>query len=463
MKNAKKFASLLLALVMVFAMATVAFAVDDNTITVNGAQNGETYNLYKLLDLSVNEDQTAYTYTVNSDWTGFFDGGAGAAYVNIDTQGYVTWKDGMDTAEKMEEFGKAAAKFAADNSVAEVSSKTPAEDGNATFESLASGYYLVTSTNGTLAMVLTTPHDPNAVINEKNRDTTLTKQVEEDSTGAMGAANDAQIGQVVNFQVTIEAKKGAKNYVMHDKMDDGLSFNADSVVIAGLTKDTDYTVVTEGIADGCTFEIRFAPSYLDTLTTDTTLTVTYSAVLDEDADLTAGEKNDAKITWGDNSSTEWSETVTTTHQFSVLKYDAKDDTKAPLADATFQLKDADGNIVKLIKISNTEYRVANGSETGAQDTFVTVADGPIVIKGVDSDSYSLVETQAPAGYNELPEAKTFTVSADNTLVVDVPNQSGTELPTTGGIGTTIFYVLGAILVLGAVVLLITKKRMSTSK
>ena len=252
---------------------------------------------------------------------------------------------------------------------------------------------------------------------------------------------------------------------MHDKMEDGLTFSgADNVAIAGLTKGTDYTVAvstTEApLTDDCTFEIHFAQSYLDTITSDTTLTVTYAAVLNEKADITNGEKNDAKITWGDASNTEWSETVTKTYQFEVLKYAANDAEKSPLAGATFQLKDASGNVVKLVKVSDTEYRVANGDEEGAVDSFTTVASGNIVIKGVDLDKYTLVETAAPVGYNKLKAPVEVTVQATNALTVEVPNQTGTELPSTGGMGTTLFYVLGSVLVVGAVVLLVTRKRMS---
>ena len=462
MKHAKKFASLLLALVMVFALATTAFAAGTNSITVEGAQKGETYEIYKMLDLIVNEDQTAYSYTVNSNWTNFFtDDGAGAAYVDIDAQGYVTWKEDKDTASDMEAFAKAAAAFASANGLTSVvDAITPTEDGAITFNDLDSGYYLITSTNGTLAMVKTTPKNPAATVNEKNPDHTLDKQVQEDSDSSWGKANSAQIGDTVNFKTTITVKKGAKNLIMHDKMEDGLSFNADSVAIASLTKGTDYTVVTTGLTDGCTFEIRFEQSYLDTITADTTLTVTYNAVLNKSADITNGEKNDAKITWGDASNTEWSETVTKTYQFDILKYAANDIEKNPLAGATFQLKDANDNVVKLVKVSDTEYRVANGNEAGAVDEFTTVASGKIVIKGVDLDKYTLVETAAPAGYNKLKDPVEVTVPATNALTVEVPNASGTELPSTGGMGTTIFYVLGSILVIGAAVLLVTKKRMS---
>ena len=458
MKHAKKFASLLLALVMVFALATTAFATGTNSITVEGAQEGETYKLYKMLDLIVNESNTAYSYTVNTEWKDFFTTGAGKDYVDIDKQGYVTWKTEKKTAADMEAFGKAAAAAVSEKTV--VATQTPTADGSFTFANLDAGYYLITSSNGTLAIVDTTPTNPAATVNEKNPDHTLDKQVQEDSDSSWGKANSAQIGDTVNFKTTITVKKGAKNLIMHDKMEDGLSFNADSVAIAGLTKGTEYTVVTTGLTDGCTFEIRFKQSYLDAITADTTLTVTYNAVLNKSADITNGEKNDAKITWGDASNTEWSETVTKTYQFDILKYAANDIEKNPLAGATFQLKDANDNVVKLVKVSDTEYRVANGNEAGAVDEFTTVASGKIVIKGVDLDKYTLVETAAPAGYNKLKDPVEVTVPETNALTVEVPNASGTELPSTGGMGTTIFYVLGSILVIGAAVLLVTKKRMS---
>ena len=458
MKHAKKFASLLLALVMVFALATTAFAAGTNSITVEGAQKGETYKLYKMLDLIVNESNTAYSYTVNTEWKDFFTTGAGKDYVDIDKQGYVTWKTEKKTAADMEAFGKAAAAAVSEKTV--VATQTPTADGSFTFANLDAGYYLITSSNGTLAIVDTTPTNPAAIVNEKNPDHTLDKQVQEDSNSSWGRENSAQIGDTVNFKTSITLHKGAKNVVMHDKMEDGLSFNADSVDIAGLTKGTDYTVVTTGLTDGCTFEIRFEQSYLDTITADTTLTVTYNAVLNKSADITNGEKNDAKITWGDASNTEWSETVTKTYQFDILKYAANDIEKNPLAGATFQLKDANDNVVKLVKVSDTEYRVANGNEASAVDEFTTVASGKIVIKGVDLDKYTLVETAAPAGYNKLKDPVEVTVPETNALTVEVPNASGTELPSTGGMGTTIFYVLGSILVIGAAVLLVTKKRMS---
>ena len=459
MKKTKRIATVLLALVMVLSLSVCAFAAGTNSITVNGAQGGETYKIYKMLDLKVDLDKNAYSYTVNDAWNNFFTGeGAGAAYVTIDN-GYVTWKAGMDTAENMEAFAKAAAKYASDNEVAAVAEQTPAADSNIVFNNLDSGYYLITSTNGTLAMVDTTPANTDPVVDEKNPNPTIDKEVMEDSTGTWGDSNSAQIGDTVYFRTTVNLKHGAKNYVLHDVMGEELTLNADSITVVGLTKGTDYTVVTTGLTDGCDFEVRFTQSYLDTISTETEVVVTYSAVLNEKAKVESSALNKTQLTWGDKNGTTWDQTETKTYEFAVLKYAGADTAKHPLAGAVFQLKDANGNVVKLVKVSDTEYRVANGNEAGAVDRFTTVETGEIVIKGVDLDKYTLVEIEAPEGYNKLKDPVEVTVKADNALVVDVPNNTGAELPSTGGIGTTIFYVVGGILVVGAAVVLTTRKRM----
>ena len=459
MKKTKRIATVLLALVMVLSLSVCAFAAGTNSITVNGAQGGETYKIYKMLDLKVNLDENAYSYTVNAKWNAFFTGeGAGAAYVTIDN-GYVTWKDGKNSAADMEAFAKAAAKYASDNKVAADATQTPAADGSIVFEGLDAGYYLITSTNGTLAMVDTTPANPNPAVDEKNPNPTIDKEVMEDSTGTWGDSNSAQIGDTVYFRTTVNLKHGAKNYVLHDVMGEELTLNAGSITVVGLTKGTDYTVVTTGLTDGCDFEVRFNQSYLDTIAASKTLVVEYSAVLNEKAKVESSALNKTQLTWGDKNGTTWDQTETKTYEFAVLKYAGADPEKNPLAGAVFQLKDANGNVVKLVKVSDTEYRVANGNEAGAVDSFTTVATDKIVIKGVDLDKYTLVEIEAPEGYNKLKAPVEVTVNADNALVVDVPNNTGAELPSTGGIGTTIFYVVGGILVVGAAVVLTTRKRM----
>lgn len=493
MKKAKKIVSLMLALVMVLSMAITVFAEDSATeipksytITVTDVTKGEIYEIYKMLDLSVDnaEDPKAFSYTVDEDWEAFFTGeGAGAAYVDINN-GYVTWKEDKGTAGEMEAFGKAAQKYAEENSVTPEKTITAGEATSITFEDLKAGYYLITSTAGTKAIVDTTPTKPNPTIKEKNEGHIVDKFVQEDSkiddekTNGWGKENSAEIGQQVNFKTEITIKTGAKKLVMHDRMEDGLTFNEDSVVVTGLNgelvKDTDYELVTDGLTaeeDGktCTFEVRFTQAYLDSLQSDTTVFVTYSAVLNEKADKVNGEHNDAGLTWGENSKTEWIETTTKTYQFELLKYDGKDEGKKPLAGAKFELHDSSCQVIKLVKISDTEYRVANGNEEDSVEDFTTTAAGMIVIYGLDlADEYHLKELEAPNGYNKLDEEVKFVITNNKEeegkiFHVEVKNNSGTELPSTGGIGTTVFYVVGSVLVCAAVVLLITRKRMSINE
>ena len=100
MKNTTRILALLLALVLTMGLGVTAFAAGTNTITVKNAVSGQKYELYKILDVAVNDDHTAYSYTVNSTWADFFKSpdGKGLSYVSIDTPGYVTWKDGADAA-----------------------------------------------------------------------------------------------------------------------------------------------------------------------------------------------------------------------------------------------------------------------------------------------------------------------------------------------------------------------------
>lgn len=510
MKKAKKIVSLMLALVMVLSMAITAFAEDSATetpkpytITVTDVTEGEKYSIYKMLDLSVDnaEDPKAFSYTVDEDWEAFFtEEGAGAAYVDINEDGYVTWKEGMGTAEKMEAFGKAAQKYAEkyaeEKSVAPEKTITAGEATSITFDDLKAGYYLITSTAGTKAIVDTTPTKPNPTIKEKNEGHRVDKLVQEDSDQNWYKENSAEIGQTVDFKTKITIKTGAKNLVMHDRMEDGLTFNKDSVVVTGpkteeypdgvvLVEGTDYVLVTEGLAeesDGetCTFEVRFTQAYLDSLKSDTQVVVTYSAVLNENADKVNGEHNDAGLTWGENSKTEWIETTTKTYQFELLKYDAKDEEKKPLAGAEFELHRGDAKgcsdkcaSIKLVQKEENDsyvvYRLATAQDSSdSVQTKIVTGNKKIMIYGLDlDDEYHLKEVKAPEGYNLLKDSVSVVIKKDeNGKVIcklEVANNSGTELPSTGGIGTTVFYIVGSVLVCAAVVLLITRKRMSINE
>ena len=472
MKKAKIFTALFISALMMFLLQTTAFAAG-NTITIENAQAGQTYKVYRMFDLSINEDKTAYSYTINENWNTFFSGETGSKYISV-TNGYVTKiKDSKgneivfdaDTPDQAADLAAAAA--AAAESITASGSVTVADGADtAVFSSLPDGYYLVVSTNGTVAMIDTLQSE-SLTITEKNSSPAIEKTVKEDSN-SFGETNDAQIGDTIDFQIKITAKKGAKNYVVHDKMDAGLTFNNDIAI-----KDkndntiTDYTIAKDNLTDGCTFEITFDQDYLDTITESTDLIITYSATLNENAVTDAnGNGNEATLKWGNNNSTTSDTTKTKTYKFNVLKYDGNDSSKKVLAGATFELR-KNNTVVKLypLNTTGTAYRVATQSEIAASpsnavDNFTTVADSQITIIGVDNDSdYTLVETNAPDGYNKLNDPIAVTVGTSNAYVAEIANKTGTELPITGGSGTAILISVGVLIFMSTILVLVAKKRL----
>lgn len=354
-----------------------------------------------------------------------------------------------------------------------------AAPGTVKFDDLALGYYLVKSDLGALCSLDTTM--PNVIIKEKNSESTVDKQVQEDSTGDYGDHNDADIGQTVNFRTTIYVVDGEpKNYVLHDTMSAGLTFDPASVAVTigerTLAKDTDYTLVTSGLTDGCTFEVQFKDGVLKP---NDVVEVAYSAKVNEHAVIGgAGNDNKTQLKYGEDKGTEWDETHTYVWQFDVFKYAMRDGQEIPLAGARFVL-------YKTVDKKNLYAQAADGKITGWTDdqkyatVFETPDKGKFVIAGLDADTYYLEETKAPDGYNRLKEpvnvvitaniasgktvTATITYNETATGTVRIENQTGVELPSTGGIGTTVFYVIGGLLMGVAVVLLVTRKKMSTSK
>ena len=492
MKHAKKFASLLLALVMVFALATTAFATQEGTltggsITINGAVPGQTYNAYQILYLeSYNSTSNAYSYKANSAWKSFVESDAiKDVYLKTDAQGYVTWVENADAAAFAKLAQVEAAKKTADATATAPAAAEGETYSTVTFSNLKLGYYLVDTTLGTLCSLDTT--NPSVVMQEKNEVPVPEKTVKEDSTGNYGDSNTAQIGDTVEFKTVIHAKKGAQNYKLHDQMEAGLTLNQDSITVkvgdTALTKDTDYTVAfnvnctdKDGAPATCDFEITFKQTYLDSITADTDIVVTYTAVLNENAEIAeATNDNDTVLDYGDDSRSEWDKTTTKTFMFDIIKTDSS---MKVLNGAKFELYDAQtaGNKIDLVKVSDGVYRVATATEKNAEGfTSAVIEAGKATVKGLDANTtYWLEETEAPAGYNKLAGRVEVKIESSNLTTnmtgdtwatgnggVQITNQSGTELPSTGGMGTTLFYVLGSVLVLGAVVLLVTRKRMST--
>ncbi|MBM6696863.1 SpaH/EbpB family LPXTG-anchored major pilin [Bifidobacterium pullorum subsp. saeculare] len=480
MRKPNKLVALIFAILASIAMLlpTSAYAAngtnnDNGSITIKNAEPGHTYNAYQVLVLeSYNTDKGVYSYKANTDWAGWLK--TQTQYVSVDAQGYVTWKESADAAA----FAKAALAHAKDAKIAaKATQKAPdAAEGQrystVTFQNLNLGYYLVDTTVGTLCSLNTT--NPDAVMEEKNDLPGINKEVKEDSTDSWGDENTAEIGQTVEFQTTISAKPGAESYVLHDVMSAGLTLDPDSIEAAGLTKGQnaqsgDYHVIATGLTDGCTFEVVFHQSYLDTITSDTNIVVTYDAVVNENAVIAGdGNSNKTQLKFGEDSDyeTTWDETKTYTYKVDVVKTDGSNKV---LDGAEFKLYDAktDGNEIPLVKVSDGVYRFAKDGEPAVGT--ITTVNGQLEIKGFDANTtYWLEETKAPEGYNKLAGRVEIAVKEANIDAtvnggiwqsggVHIVNNTGSELPSTGGIGTAIFYALGGALVLGAIVFLSRKR------
>ena len=506
MKNITRALALLLALVLILGLVVTGFAdgagamaAFGGTITVSNTVDGQDYTLYRILDLeSYDETANAYSYKPATGWKNFFDGSdIKGKYVEINELGYVTWKKDADGSEVtgVETFAKLAQEYAVNNAdaVAGTKSTQNANGNTVVFNSLSLGYYLLDSSLGTLCSLDTTNTEID--IHEKNVVPSNDKQVQEDSkengTGkGWGKTNDADIGQTVNFKSTITAQAGAQNYVFHDTMSAGLTFDENSVKVTKNTENVDnayYILKTEGntvadkaTKDKCTFEIVFNQTFCDTLKADDQIVITYSATLNENAVVAgAGNTNESKLSYGDKSETKPSITTTKTWEVKVFKFHT-DATNAgnglPGAIFTLSRNENGTDPIKLIALTDENnkntYRVATTTEatTTTTTTEITTTDtGKFTIQGLDSGIYYLTETKAPGGYNKLKAAVKITIADDGTVKVNdknvannevlVENKSGTEMPSTGGIGTTVFYVVGGILAVGAAVLLVTKKRM----
>lgn len=484
MKKVKRVLALLAAFALVLAMAVPAFA-DGNTgnITVQGAVNGEIYSIYKIFDVTGYDMTTnphKITYKVTDGWASFFEkGNPGATYVTLDSKKQISaTKLDSSTAP---EFAAAAIKWAKDSThnIKATASET-ANEGGVTFTGVTNGYYLVDTSLGALCS-LDNVTGNTATISEKNKVPSVEKKVK--SGDIYESSNSAKIGDTVKYKTTITINGSVEKVVLHDKMDTGLTFDETSVKVkvggANVAADS-YTLKKSGTesSDPCTFEIEFKDNYIAGLETGTQIEVTYSATLNENAVIgTNGNKNDTWLKYGNGGSVT-SETTTYSYSFDLVKTDS-DGTL--LAGAKFKLY-ADQNCtneIRLVADGSNAYRVAK-TEEKAVDSIETNASSALTIKGLKgTTTYYLKEIEAPKGYNELENAFAFTIADANvssnlrttsnkwvegtSTGIHIINNAGTTLPSTGGMGTTVFYVVGGGLMAVAVVLLVTKKRMENKR
>jgi len=484
MKHARKLTSLLLALVMVFALA-VTVAADETTgttgtgsITVDNPIEGQTYTAYKIFDV-VYDTADHYSYTIEggSDWFSTVEAyakteGSGLNLTQVEgTTTYVVTTTNAFSAPPFAEALKAA-----------VGGKTgitlKVANGKATATGLDLGYYFVKS-NANDALCNLTTTNPTVTIHDKN-DMPFSKVDDKVS---------AEVGETVKY--TIKGKVPdytgftTYTYKVTDTMSEGLTFQKDVKVTVGGTNVTSACTITCNVDNNANKFTVSIPVRDHTIGAE--ILVTYTALVNENA-VAKISKNSATLTYSNNPSEE-TESITTPVEETVYSSKIAIEKVEKLADgATTTPKKLEGaefvlykeetientKTTKYYKWNDTDKKVEWVEDKAQADVKRTDKNGAASFDGLADGTYYLVETKAPAGYNQLDKPvkvevhdgeNNAPVTSDTQLTVTatVKNQAGTLLPSTGGMGTTIFYVLGAVLVVGAGVLLVTKKRMSQSE
>lgn len=503
MKKVKRMLALLAAFALVLAMAVPALADEVKyTITINNSVG--TYEAYQIFKGDLEKNVLS-----NIEW------GAG---VTADGRAAFDGKTAADVAKTLENNETAAKAFA--TKISQYLG-TVAGEGTNEITGLSAGYYLIKnkSVNEGEAytdFILEVVKD--VKITPKGQKPTLDKQIKHNESGQWGDVGDNQIGDTVEFRTitTVPNTTGYTkyDYEIHDEMSTGLTSNvkdASGITIKinnGVELESRYYTVTVDSVDANKFSVKvdiLKAIKEGKIEEGDNLYTYYTGVLNEDANVydKGKQQNTAYLQYSnnphDNNTKGETPHVTVydwTFKMNVQKVDGANHNE--LKDAKFVLSKfgtvdlgtisedgtpaETGNLIKLVYDStDSTYRVATASDKNT--TYVMTA-GNITIKGLDdAEDYYLYETKAPAGYNRLTEPVKFRINATYTsagscpdvltkvgdeaavtgLKVSVENNAGTTLPSTGGMGTTVFYVVGGGLMAVAVVLLVTKKRMENKR
>ena len=503
MKLIKKIAAIMFAFIMVFSLSTNVKAVSGaqpgttGMITIKNAKANETYRIYRILDLdSYNytdgkpeEGDYSYTYkqTGNNtgEWKKFVDdneGEKGNKFFDVTDEKYVTAKTTNGA-----EIAKAALDFVTSNeSIQADYTQNPQVDGPITFSDLPLGYYLVESSVGALCSLNTT--NPSQTIEVKYTAPTVEKKISVDNN-TLDDMKTVNFGDNVFYEVKITVGNGAKNYVFHDKIDTGLQY----VEVSGkphVDVSTNHVENTVGSTNSYlkpdpnseitlkyddnekknSFTLKFEDSFIQKLDEGDVITLQYLAKVTADAPMDTAIKNTAYLNYGNRQKTKEDYTNVFTYKVPVWKYTTKDN-KVGLPGAKFKLyKNKECTVTVPLKQENTTNEYIYTPENVTY-SLVSDTDGNLVIKGLAEGEYYLKEIEAPNGYNKLTKPIKITISHNNgnkqikvdgitdyVEKVEVENKSGTLLPSTGGMGTTLIYLVGGALVLGSGFVLANKKR-----
>ena len=517
MKNIKALFTLVLALIMTVSLATTAFAakitIDDGDVT------GAEYSAYKLLNATEGENDN-FAYTVNPKYRAALQTATG----KTTDEEIVAYIATLTAAEDIRAFADEIYELIKGETAEYVTTTNAFENIDQGYYLIeeskvgsAEGY-----DKDTVSLVmLDTAGLDEIEITTKEELPTSEKKVKDknDTTGDVTDWQDSadyDIGDAVPFKITFVLPGDFGVYEsyfvgIHDVQAEGLTYNNDLKVSVGednLTGAFTYTAAPENCENGCTFHIQcadiiaYAKANGITLEAGDAIVFEYTSTLNENAVLgSTGNPNEMTIEFSNNpygdgtSETPKDRVIVFTYKVNVDKFDEKN---VPLTGAEFTLyKEVTEGTEGAQTGADIKATFAENVKAGDLDdakfyilaaTVETDADGDTFgFKGVDDGTYVLVETKIPDGYNAW-DAESFEITAEHDvesddpqlttltggdlftgdvstgiLDTDIVNETGIELPSTGGIGTTIFYVVGGLLAVAAIVLLVTKKRMANGK
>lgn len=502
MKLAKRFLTVGVALALTLGLNIPAFAA---TITVDKAVDGETYTAYKLFDVThgagadgdLNTDDDTYAYYTSNETlkNALADANAGLTFKQAEGTGNWYVSGDVDAARLAEYINTHW-----DDTFKALLTKAGAGTASNKRASIdigdETGYFFVDSSLGSLCILKTA--DANVTVEEKNSLPRITKTVQEDSTGDYGetATIDGEV-DTIYYKLTVNTGTGYtglgngvdSDYTITDELPEGIAYNVGSIALpegwteySEETENGDYTVSYD--ADTHTLTIILKASKLAELGQNKDIEITYNADaqgVEGNLEVGTGHQNNVTLKYKKQTMTD--EAVVKTYDLgttadgtaTITKVDGSGNT--PLAGVKFVLSKTVNGATKYAAFTNNYLTRWVDSQDDAIE-LVTDSKGNIKAYGLDADTYILTETETLPGYNLLDDTITVVIDesgnetyrltnsnskdeAKNTITV--VNEAGSQLPTTGGMGTTVLYIAGAALVLGAGITLVVRRRMNSDQ
>ena len=476
MKKTKRFFAALLAALMLTGImtagATAAAITKTGSVKITNAIAGATYKFYRVMDIDGVSADGKSSFITNDKWDAAIRN-FNMGYATITGTGSgspVTVSSDFNDEAKAQTFAEKAVTAAEAGPITADKEGTVTSSGEYAFNGLQYGFYVMVSSRlaaGSTAKysVFTINSDTVVEVTEKNEELpSISKKV----NGFDGISAD--FNAVLNYTVTIKAAAGTDTYVISDQLPAEITYVDDSLKLTkkdgtALAAGTDYTVTADTSGMG---SITLTDMFRASLADYDEIVISYQGKLNANTNTLHAYTNTAKLDFGPTSKRD--SRSDSAHVFSGhISFYKKDNSGNDLAGAKFVVKNKDGKYAKL-NGSGLSYSFVEWVDDEATATVITTTGeaNEIMVRGLAAGIYTLVETEAPSSYikgtdtnviiNKTVDGSTLAVTALDTATVTVVNTKGTELPGTGGIGSTIFYTAGGLLVLGAVVLFIVKRR-----